>query len=202
MHFSFIFFFFRQNIIGVELKKTSSDMSDSDDDFEDSMTDSPSPIDEPKDLSKSHIPKLSPTLLPKMATPFDMFAAAANPLMMLNLNPALYMQFHNFFNTMRNPQIDEEENSETTVEVEADIEPPKKRSKLSIDEILNIKSEVSPSQCSPCSNESLSPKRAVKTEEVKKEDDEAAEEDSRSVKSETSEDPKHSSPKSTTSQSE
>uniref|UniRef100_A0A8R1HLI6 Homeobox domain-containing protein n=1 Tax=Caenorhabditis japonica TaxID=281687 RepID=A0A8R1HLI6_CAEJA len=151
----------KQNIIGVELKKTASDLSDSDDDFEDSMTDSPSPIDEPKDLSKSQsqLSKLPPTMIPKISTPFDMFA---NPLVMLN--PALYMQFHHIFNSMRNCQEaaqEEEENVGTTVEAESETssEPPKKRCKLSIDEILNIKSDVSPSQCSPCSNESLSPKR-------------------------------------------
>ncbi|CAI2353853.1 unnamed protein product [Caenorhabditis sp. 36 PRJEB53466] len=211
----------KQNIIGVELKKTASDMSDSDEDFEDSMTDSPSPIDEPKDLSKNPMPKMPPTMLPKMASPFDMFAAVnpmntMNPLLLMNLNPALYMQFHNFFSAVKHCQ-EEEENVETNVEAEAETEVgQKKRSKLSIDEILNIKSEVSPSQCSPCSNESLSPKQ-VKLEEatvirVKKEEDEA-EEDARSEKSskppspklEPSEDPKDStncSPKSTTSQSE
>ncbi|EGT60267.1 hypothetical protein CAEBREN_28477 [Caenorhabditis brenneri] len=201
----------KQNMTGVELRKIASDISDSDDDFEDSMTDSPSPIDEPKDLSKSHIPKLQQPILPKMTTPFDMFAAAAaNPLMMLNLNPALYMQFHNFFNTINKVQGEEEENVETNgegtvkVETEEELEPAKKRSKLSIDEILNLKSEVSPSQCSPCSNESLSPKQ-ITVKEVKKEDDEAAaEEDSRSEKSEGAppSSPTHSSPKSSTSQSE
>lgn len=193
----------KQNMTGVELRKIASDMSDSDDDFEDSMTDSPSPIDEPKDLSKSHVPKLPPTLnLPKMTTPFDMF----NPMMILN--PALYMQFHHLFNTINASQGEEEENVETNVKVETEdeVKPTKNRSKLSIDEILNIKSEVSPSQCSPCSNESLSPKQTPKKDSivVKKEEDEetAAEEDSESVKSEQSEDPSNSSPKSSTSQSE
>uniref|UniRef100_A0A1I7T5G7 Homeobox domain-containing protein n=1 Tax=Caenorhabditis tropicalis TaxID=1561998 RepID=A0A1I7T5G7_9PELO len=164
----------KQNMTGVELRKIASDISDSDDDFEDSMTDSPSPIDEPKDLSKNHISKLQSPLLPKMTTPFDMFAAAAaNPLMMLNLNPALYMQFHNIFNSFKNCQGEEEENVEAAdikVEAEDEVEPAKRRSKLSIDEILNIKSDVSPSQCSPCSNESLSPKQKVKESliEVKK----------------------------------
>ncbi|EFP05375.1 CRE-CEH-32 protein [Caenorhabditis remanei] len=194
----------KMNTTGVELRKIASDMSDSDDDFEGSMTDSPSPIDEPKDLSKSHIPKLQASLLPKMNTPFDMFAAAAaNPFM---LNPAIYMSFHNFFNQInKNSQAEEEENTDVKAIADAEDEvetTTKKRSKLSIDEILNIKSEVSPSQCSPCSNESLSPTHKVK-KEVKKEDDEAvAEDDFDIMKTRELDDSAHASPKSSTSQSE
>lgn len=195
----------KMNTTGVELRKIASDMSESDDDFDDSMTDSPSPIDEPKDLSKSNGSKLQPSLLPKITTPFDMFAAASsNPLFMMN--PHIFLQFQSFLTAMNNSQGEEDENVETNVKVEPEDEgeePPKKRSKLSIDEILNIKSEVSPSQCSPCSNESLSPKETPKKEAKKEADEEgAAEEDSGSVHSEKSEDPNHSSPKSSTSQSE
>ncbi|CAB3398278.1 unnamed protein product [Caenorhabditis bovis] len=139
----------KQNIIGVELKKVnSSDMSDSDDDFDDSMTDSPSPIDEPKDLSKTSppsLPLLRPPpmpLFPAFKPPFDQFFAT-NPLLMFN--PAFF-PIANLFNAAMSGENQESENQE---------EPEKKRSKLSIDEILNIKSEVSHSpQCSPCSTNS------------------------------------------------
>ncbi|CAD6186793.1 unnamed protein product [Caenorhabditis auriculariae] len=127
----------KSNIIGVELKKTSSsDISESDDDFDDSMTDSPSPIDEPKDLSKRRHQATAAELLASQASllpdafrklPLEQFL---NPLM---FNPAFFQFAPQLFNL---PQPETESR--------------KPQNKLSIDVILNLKAD-SP-QCSPCSN--------------------------------------------------
>lgn len=174
----------------------STDLSESDDDFEDSMTDSPSPVDEPKDLSKCQIPKMQQSLLPKMFPSIDMLTAT------LMLNPAMIQFQQQLFDMLRT-----QEPAAPEVEVDSEVKR-EKRSKLCIEEILNIKSEVSPSQCSPCSNESLSPKREIK-EEVKEEEEEAGEDCEKSSSPlnlvpavKKLEDTTNSSPKSTTSQSE
>ncbi|CAI5452088.1 unnamed protein product [Caenorhabditis angaria] len=144
----------KSNIIGVELKKTSSDLSDSEDDFDDSMTDSPSPIDEPKDLSSkpSMLFPLRPNLPPNLKPPFDQLFAT-NPLLMFN--PAFF-QFSQMFQQMvqnqQQQQQQQQHNNLNTSHKEDDPKP--SHTKLSIDEILNLKSEVSPSQCSPCSQTS------------------------------------------------
>uniref|UniRef100_A0A7I5EC48 Homeobox domain-containing protein n=1 Tax=Haemonchus contortus TaxID=6289 RepID=A0A7I5EC48_HAECO len=145
----------KQNVIGVELKKTcGSDGSDSEDenDFEDSMTDSPSPIDEPKDLSLRPSFGADRLLEPPSFT--------MNPLFLFN--PAFL-------------QMQQQLASQFSLPLPANSSPlqPPKRNKLSIDEILDLKPEPKPctsphslstSSCS--SNKELSSSPEAKREPV------------------------------------
>ncbi|WKY10033.1 hypothetical protein Q1695_002410 [Nippostrongylus brasiliensis] len=145
----------KQNVIGVELKKTcGSDGSDSEDenDFDDSMTDSPSPIDEPKDLS------LRPSFGADRLLEPPSFAM--NPLFLFN--PAfLQMQ----------QQLAAQFPLPLPVTTSSPLQAPK-RNKLSIDEILDLK----PADSKPCtsphslsSSSSSSNKELSSSPEVKRE---------------------------------
>ncbi|KJH52158.1 homeobox domain protein [Dictyocaulus viviparus] len=145
----------KQNVIGVELKKAcgASDGSDSEDEneFDDSMTDSPSPIDEPKDLSLR--PSFGADRLLERST-FPM-----NPLFLFN--PAfLQMQ----------QQLTEQ--FSIPLPVNSALQHTPKRNKLSIDEILDLKPETrscnSPLNSLPISSSS-SNKEMSSSPEVKQE---------------------------------
>ncbi|VDP02353.1 unnamed protein product [Heligmosomoides polygyrus] len=135
----------KQNVIGVELKKTcGSDGSDSEDEneFDDSMTDSPSPIDEPKDLS------LRPSFGADRLLEPPSFAM--NPLFLFN--PAFL-------------QMQQQLASQFPLPLPVNSSPlqPPKRNKLSIDEILDLKPDSKPctsphslSSSSSSSNKELS----------------------------------------------
>ncbi|EYC31575.1 hypothetical protein Y032_0004g2224 [Ancylostoma ceylanicum] len=140
----------KQNVIGVELKKTcGSDGSDSEDEneFDDSMTDSPSPIDEPKDLS----------LRPSFTTD-RLLEPPSFPM-----NPALFL-FNPAFLQMQQ-QLAASQFSTLPLPVSRSSSPPPappKRNKLSIDEILDLKPDVKP--CA--SPHSLSPTSSTSNKEL------------------------------------
>ncbi|ETN72204.1 hypothetical protein NECAME_18972, partial [Necator americanus] len=138
-----------QNVIGVELKKTcGSDGSDSEDEneFDDSMTDSPSPIDEPKDLSLRPSFNTDRLLEPP---PFPM-----NPALFL-FNPA-FLQMQQQLAASQFSNLPLPVNRSPTTPPPS--HPPQKRNKLSIDEILDLKPDVrqctSPHSLSPTSSSS------------------------------------------------
>ncbi|KAE9416365.1 hypothetical protein Angca_007467 [Angiostrongylus cantonensis] len=136
----------KQNVIGVELKKTcgGSDGSDSDDDndFDDSMTDSPSPIDEPKDLS----------LRPSFCTDrlLEPSTFSMNPLFLFN--PA-FLQMQQQLSTQFSLPLPVGQAFKHTP----------KRSKLSIDEILDLKPESKACTSPP---HSLSPSSSNSNKEI------------------------------------
>lgn len=150
-------------MIGVELKKTcGSDGSDSEDEneFDDSMTDSPSPIDEPKDLS----------LRPSFTTD-RLLEPPSFPM-----NPALFL-FNPAFIQMQQ-QLAASQFSSLPLPVSRSSSsppphPPPKRNKLSIDEILDLKPDIKPcasphslSPTSSTSNKELSASPEVKPPEA------------------------------------
>ncbi|PAV58533.1 hypothetical protein WR25_25183 [Diploscapter pachys] len=128
------------NVIGVELKKANEDVSD-DSDCDDSMTDSPSPIDEPTDLSqKTNISEF----MRKLDAPFPF-----NPLLIFN--PSFFQLQQQLFPLM-------------TPSAAAPVSPLPKKSKLSIDEILNLKtSEAAASEASAGESSSPSPSKDPST---------------------------------------
>ncbi|VDM80825.1 unnamed protein product [Strongylus vulgaris] len=140
----------KQNVIGVELKKTcGSDGSDSEDEneFDDSMTDSPSPIDEPKDLS----------LRPSFTTDrlLEPPSFPMNPALFL-FNPA-FLQMQQQLAAAQFPSLPLPVSRSSSPP-----HPPQKRNKLSIDEILDLKPELKP--CA--SPHSLSPTSSTSNKEL------------------------------------
>uniref|UniRef100_A0A1I7XET0 Homeobox domain-containing protein n=1 Tax=Heterorhabditis bacteriophora TaxID=37862 RepID=A0A1I7XET0_HETBA len=120
----------KQNVIGVELKKTGgSEGSDSEDEneFDDSMTDSPSPVDEPKDLS------LRPSFSDHITPPFPL-----NSLFLFN--PAFLQMQQQLANQF---PISNVSVTSPTIPV------PPKRNKLSIEEILDLKTDGPKETLSP-----------------------------------------------------
>ncbi|KIH57122.1 hypothetical protein ANCDUO_12688 [Ancylostoma duodenale] len=153
-----------QNVIGVELKKTcGSDGSDSEDEneFDDSMTDSPSPIDEPKDLS------LRPSFAADRLLEPPSFPM--NPALFL-FNPA-FLQMQQQLAASQFPTLPLPVSRSSSSP--SSHPPPTKRNKLSIDEILDLKPDIKPcasphslSPTSSTSNKELSASPEVKPREA------------------------------------
>lgn len=145
----------RSNCVGVELKKaggSSGFSSDEEDDFDDSTTDSPSPHDDPADLSTSSL--LASSLLGKRPAGGGLLAAfggqegplgtpALNPIllnMMMTMNPA-------FLGMLQLQQQQQPQLAAAAAAPSLAATPPAtpatgsapKRSRLMIDEILNLK---------------------------------------------------------------